>query len=407
MASFQITIDDNKLQRLFQDGSPGAGMKHVIEQTVNAVLQAELTEHLSAEPGERTDNRLGYRNGHYKRRITTRIGKLELEVPRDREGRFRTELFNRFQRSERALVLSLMDMVIQGVSTRKVKKITRTLCGHEFSKSTVSELTKELDEQVRAWADRPLDGQNYPFVIADAMFVKVRREGRVRSAAVLIAVGITAEGHREVLGMNVSLTESETAWNEFFLHLRRRGLSGVEYVITDRHKGLVSALTEHFTGATWQRCQAHFMRNVMDHTPENAKDDVLGALRNVLHAPTPKAARRALEHMQEELEERAPKAVSMVETAFDEVTAVLTLPKKYRRRLRTSNMLERLNEEIRRRERVIRIFPNEESIFRLMGALLAEQHEAWTAGRLYLNMDEYHSMKEQTTTESESTAIAA
>lgn len=406
MASFQVTIDDDKLQNLFREGGSTDGMKHVIECAVNKVLEAELTEHLNAERGERTEERLGYRNGHYTRRITTRVGTLELEVPRDREGRFRTELFDRFQRSERALVLSLMDMVIQGVSTRKVKKITHTLCGHEFSKSTVSELAKELDEQVRAWAERPLDGCHYPFVIADAMFVKVRRSGRVRSAAVLIAVGITEEGHREILGLSVSLKESETAWDEFFLQLRRRGLSGVEYVITDRHKGLVAALNEHFIGATWQRCQAHFIRNVMDHTPEKAKEEVLEALKAILHAASPKAARAALIHMQDNLEEAAPTAVSMVETAFDEVTAVIGLPRKYRRRLRTSNMLERLNEEVRRRERVIRIFPNEASVHRLIGALLAEQHEAWASGRLYLNMDQYHQTNAEKS-ESESAALAA
>jgi len=406
MASYQITIDDNKLQNLFREGGSSEGMKHVIECAVNKVLEAELTEHLNAERGERTEERLGYRNGHYTRRITTRIGTLELEVPRDREGRFRTELFDRFQRSERALVLSLMDMVVQGVSTRKVKKITQTLCGHEFSKSTVSELAKELDEQVRAWAERPLDGCAYPFVIADAMFVKVRRSGRVRSAAVLIAVGVTEEGCREILGLSVSLKESEAAWDEFFLQLRQRGLSGVEYITTDRHKGLVAALTEHFTGATWQRCQAHFIRNVMDHTPEKAKEDVLEALKAVLHAASPKAARAALTHMQDDLEKIAPTAVSMVETAFDEVTAIIGLPCKYRKRLRTSNMLERLNEEVRRRERVIRIFPNEDSVHRLIGALLAEQHETWASGRLYLNMDEYHQTKTQES-ESESAALAA
>lgn len=404
MASIQITIDDDKLQRLFGTSD---GLKHLLEACVNETLEAEMTDFIGAEPGERTDERRGYRNGYYQRRITTRVGRLTLDVPRDREGVFRTELFERFQRSEQALVLTLMDMVVQGVSTRKVKKVTSTLCGHEFSKSTVSELAKGLDEKVTAWAERPLDEQAYPFVIADAMYVKTRRLGSVCSTAVLIAVGVAEDGHREVLGIDVSLKESEVAWGEFFRQLSRRGLSGVDTVVSDKHEGLVRALRKHFVGTSWQRCQAHFIRNVMDASPRSARDQVKSLLDDVLQAGDADEARENLDRFIDELQDNVPGVVDMVEQAFDDVTCVLGLPRKYRRRLRTTNMLERTIEEIRRRERVIRIFPNEASVFRMIGALMAEQHEAWTTGRLYLKMDEYFDYKNALTNDSEPAAIAA
>jgi len=404
MASIQLTIDDDKLQRLFGTSD---GLKHLLEACVNETLESEMTDFLGAERGERTGERRGYRNGYYQRRITTRVGTLTLDVPRDREGVFRTELFERFQRSEQALVLTLMDMVVNGVSTRKVKKVTSTLCGHEFSKSTVSELAKGLDEKVTAWAERPLDEQAYPFVIADAMYVKVRRLGRVCSTAVLIAVGVSEDGHREVLGIDVSLKESEIAWGEFFRQLGRRGLSGIDTVVSDKHEGLVKALRESFPGASWQRCQAHFIRNVMDATPRKARDQVKNLLDDVLQAGDTAEARENLERFIDELQDVAPTAVSTLEEAFDDVTSVIGLPRKYRRRLRTTNMLERTIEEIRRRERVIRIFPNEASIFRMIGALMAEQHEAWATGRLYLNMDEYVDYKNALTDNTEPAALAA
>jgi len=390
MASVEITIDKDKLQHLFGSSD---GFRHIIEQAVNKMLKVEMSEHLRADPSERSDERMGYRNGHYSRSITTRVGTLHLEVPRDREGTFRTELFERFQRSEQALVLSMMDMVVQGVSTRKVKHITQILCGREFSKSTVSQLCKGLDEQVNAFLNRGLNDVAYPFVIADAMYCKVRHNGRVRSTAVLMAVGINEEGYREILGLEVSMKESTQSWGTFFARLRERGLSGIDFITTDQHLGLVAALREHFPGATWQRCQAHFIRNVMDSVRPEAKEKVMALLKQVLYSESPETARRAQEHFREELELIAPKAVAQLEEAFEDVTAVLSLPEKYRRRLRTSNMMERQIEEVRRRERVIRIFPNEASARRLIGALLNERHEAWMSGRLYLNMQTYNDYK--------------
>lgn len=390
MATLEITIDDEKIQDLLQSDR---GMATLLEPILNQLLQAEMTEHLQAAPGERTNARRGYRNGSYRRQLTTRVGTIELEVPRDREGRFQTELFQRYQRSEKALVLALMQMVVQGVSTRRVKKITTELCGRAFSSSTVSRLTEGLDEQVQAWAERSLEGQRYPFVVLDAMQVKVRRQGAVRSTTVLLAVGISEEGRREILGMDTAFGETSESWRRFIEQLRRRGLSGVEVATSDAHKGLQRTLEAAFPGLIWQRCQAHFRRNVLDRTPASLRDRMHEALDQVLGASSPEQARKALQTACAELEGQADRALDVLETGFEEATAVLALPAKYRRRLRTTNMLERFIEEIRRREKVIRIFPNLASVERLIGALCAEKHEEWSTGRRYLIMDAFYEWK--------------
>jgi transposase-like protein len=348
-----------------------------------------MTEHLGASPEERTSGRQGYRNGSYRRKLTTRVGRLELEVPRDREGEFQTALFQRYQRSEKALVLALMQMVVQGVSTRRVKEITTELCGREFSKSTVSRLTEDLDEQVQAWASRSLEEQSYPFLVLDAMHLKVRRQGAVRSTTVMLAVGINEAGQREILGLETAFGETGEAWRRFISQLKRRGLSGVEVATSDAHDGLVQALREAFPGLIWQRCQAHFRRNVLDQTPSGYRDRMHQILDQLLEASSQREAQRRLGHLREEIQEQASGALEVLEDGLMDATAVLALPGKYRRRLRTTNMLERFIEEIRRREKVIRIFPNTGSVERLVGALCAETHEEWSTGRRYLKMEEF------------------
>jgi transposase-like protein len=323
------------------------------------------------------------------------VGTLELEVPRDREGTFKTELFERYQRNEKALVLALMEMVsvdlmrsTQGVSTRKVKKITDELCGRRFSRQTVSRLAQKLDGQVQAWAERELE-RSYPFLIVDAMQVKVRRQQAVRSTTVMIAVGISENGYREILGLKVGFSETGEGWRALFSDLKARGLSGVEMLTSDAHDGLRGAAQQSFPGAIWQRCQAHFRRNVADRVPAASKERVHAMLDSILKAPSPKDAREALERVTTELQEIAPAALAVLEDGFEDATAALALPEKYRRRLRTTNMVERFIEEIRRREKVVRIFPNMQAAWRLIGALCAEQHEEWAHGRRYLTMEAY------------------
>ena len=389
MADLQFTISEEKIQAmLFGE----RGIEVLTEELFNQLLQAEMTEHLGATPGEQTKKRRGYRNGSYKRKLTSRVGTLELEVPRDREGTFKTELFERYQRNEKALVLALMEMVVQGVSTRKVKKITDELCGRRFSRQTVSRLAQKLDGQVQAWAERKLE-RSYPFLIVDAMQVKVRRQQAVRSTTVMIAVGISEEGYREILGLKVGFSETGEGWRALFSDLKDRGLSGVEMLTSDAHDGLRGAAQQSFPGAIWQRCQAHFRRNVADRVPAASKERIHEMLDSILEAPSPVDAREALERAATELEEMAPAALEVLEEGFEDATAALALPEKYRRRLRTTNMVERFIEEIRRREKVVRIFPNMQAAWRLIGALCAEQHEEWAHGRRYLTMNEYFRWK--------------
>ena len=388
MAQYQITVDSQVLHQLFLTKSKDSGVSALLESVLNQILQAEATEQLQAEPYERTGERQGYRNGTYPHRLTTRVGTLTLRVPRLRDGKFSTEMFARYQRSEQALVLAMMEMVINGVSTRKVSLVTEELCGVQFSKSTVSELCKKLDPVVESWNHRPLT-ERYPFVVVDAMVTKVREDGRVRARGLLLAFGINSEGYRELLGLWVGDSESETSWSEFFADLKRRGLRGVELIVSDQHGGLVKAIRTHYQGVTWQRCQTHFMRNILDATPKALKEDLYSKLRAILDAPDIQTARLLLSKTIDTYQDKAPKAIKALENGFDDATAVLMLPEKYRKRLRTTNAMERLNEEIRRRERVIRIFPNRESLVRLVGALLIEFDEKWTSGRRYFDMAEF------------------
>jgi len=360
-----------------------------LEEIFNQVLLAQSTEQLGAEPYERTEGRTAYRNGTRERQLTTRIGTLTLRIPRHRNGQFSTELFMRYQRSEQALVLAMMEMVINGVSTRKIESITEELCGKKFSKSTISTLCKNLDPMVNAFRTRPLKS-HYPFLMVDAIYVKVRENKRIQSRGLLIAIGINEEGHREVVGFQLANSESENSWGEFFGSLKERGLKDVRVVTSDDHKGLVNAVRKHFQGASWQRCQTHFSRNMLDHAPKALQPEIKEDLRRLYESVDLESARKVRDQIIAKYEARAPKATNLLDEAFDDITAVLALPLRYRKRLRTTNGVERLNEEIRRRERVIRIFPNEASVIRLMGALLMEQDEKWQTGRKYFDMELYY-----------------
>jgi transposase-like protein len=386
MTHYQVTLDPQTLQRLFSGDSQ---LGQLLEAVVNQVLEAQVAEQLQAAPYERTEARQGYRNGYKPRRLTTRVGRLVLRVPQVRDGVFSTELFARYQRSEQALILTLMEMVVNGVSTRKVARITEELCGTTFAKSTVSDLCKGLDPLVAAWNERDLSGQHYPFVLVDALVLKVREDSRVRALSALVAIGVNAAGYREILGLQLGDSESERSWMAFFTWLKSRGLAGVDLVVSDHHGGLVNAVRVQFQGASWQRCQTHLSANVADATPKAVHEEVQSRLHAIFDAPDPQTARTLLARFAADFEQTAPAAVATLERGFDDATAVFALPLHYRRRLRTTNSVERLNEEIRRRERVIRIFPSRDSALRLLGALLMEQDEAWTTGHRYFDMTSY------------------
>jgi transposase-like protein len=379
---------EQHLEALKAGGETDEWMRDLLEWLLQEVLDLEFSQFLGAAPYERSQDRKGYRNGYYQRELFTRVGRLTLRVPRDRQGRFSTEIFERYQRSEKALVLALQESYLQGVSTRKVKKITEKLCGVQFSKDQVSSMAQELDEELAAWRSRPLETA-YPYLVVDAHYEYVREDGQVESDGVLLVKGIGAGGYREILSVFVAPTEEETTWNEVFADLLQRGLDAgeVECITSDEHKGLRKAMRRHLPKATWQRCQTHYQRNAAGKVPAKAREEVHAGLRDVFNAPDGERAWQRARRLMEGWRSRFPELVEWLEETLQDTLAVFSLPREHRTRMRTNNGLERFHEEIRRRSRVVRIFPNRDSCLRLCSALAMEQSEEWITGHCYLDMD--------------------
>ena len=361
-------------------------VKTAVQEIVQEVLEAEMEEVVGARKGERTTERTGYRSGYYTRGLITRVGKLELRVPQERAGRFSTEVFERYQRSEKALVSCLAEMYVQGVSTRKVKAITEELCGHSFSASSISRINQVLDDELKKFAARRRD-EEYPYLILDARYEKVREDGVIRTRAVMIAIGINWDGRRSILAVELANRESTTSWREFLIGLKERGLGGVEFVVSDDHAGLKKAIGELLPEAIWQRCYVHFLRNSLDYLPRKADDDCLQELRWLYDRRNLEEARRDLSAWLMKWQQKYPKLCAWVEDNIDETLSFYKLPLQHHKHLKSTNMLERLNEEIKRRTLVVRIFPNAESCLRLVRALATETHENWIEATRYLNMD--------------------
>jgi putative transposase len=369
-------------------------LRGAVQAAVEATLEAEMTEALGAAKSERTEARLGYRSGYYHRSLVTRVGVLELRVPQDRAGRFSTELFERYQRSEKALVGALAEMYVQGVSTRKVKAVTEALCGHEFSASSISQINKTLDEALTAFARRRLS-EPYPYLILDARYERVREGGVITSQAVLIAVAVDGEGRRQVLAVELANRESRSSWRDFLLELKQRGLHGVEFVVSDDHPGLKAAIREVLAEAAWQRCYVHFLRNALDYVPRKVDDDCLMELRWFYDRRDLAEVRRDLAAWLGKWQDKYPKLCTWVEDNIEETLTFYRLPLAHHKHMKSTNMLERLNQEIKRRTHVVRIFPNAESCLRLVRALAVEMHENWLEAIRYLNMDHLKEHKKQ------------
>ena len=364
-------------------------LREIVERVLQETLEAEMTEHLGAAPYERAEGRTGHRNGYKPRALRTRVGTLNLLVPQDREGTFSTRLFSRYQRNEKALCLALMEMYVEGVSTRKVKNVTEELCGTSFSKSLVSSLAGSLDSELAAWRDRRLEAESYPYVFVDARYEKVRVHHKVVNRGVLVASGVRGDGFREVLGVGVADTESEATYQELFRSLKRRGLSGVQLVVSDDHEGLKSAIARHFQGASHQRCQVHYARNLLGMVGHARRKELGANLRAIFATSDRKQALTSAASVADKWRGKGNEKVAChLEEHIEECLSCLAFPESHRRRIRTTNGLERLNQEIKRRSRVVRIFPNERSCLRLVTALAVEQSEEWITGRRYLDMVE-------------------
>jgi transposase-like protein len=370
-------------------------LHEIVERVLQEMLEAEMTQHIGAAPHERTKARKGHRNGYKPRTLRTRVGTLNLLVPQDREGTFSTRLFSRYQRNEKALVLALMEMYVEGISTRKVKEVTEELCGTSFSKSLVSSLAGSLDSELQAWRMRRLEAKAYPYLFVDARYEKARVDGRVVSQGVLVVSGVRDDGFREILGVEVADTESEATYHELFRSLKARGLGGVELVVSDDHQGLTAAVERHFQGASWQRCQVHYARNLLGMVGHARRKELAEGLRGVFAAPSREVALRLASELAARWRASHPRVAEHLEEHIEECLACLAFPESHRRRIRTTNGLERLNQEIKRRTRVVRIFPNRQACLRLVTALAVEQSEEWLTGRRYLDMRELEEQRRQ------------
>ena len=383
MTQLNININMEELTEAVLNSNINSMMKSMAVLVFNAYMEAERDEHIRASQYERTISRTDYRNGYYERDFTLSIGRLTLKVPRTRNGDFSTKLFKRYNRMDQAFVLSMVEAVINGVSTKKVSKIVEQLCGETVSKSFVSSAMKHLDPELNEFRERSLTGYTFRYVYFDAMYIKVREDHRVISKAVYIAQGVNDLNKREILGFKVSDQESKETWRSFLQDLRERGLAQPNLVISDAHQGLKAAIQEVFVGASWQRCTVHFLRNILDVMPKKDSEEQRQALRKIFRANT---LQQALESRQafEELtggENRFSKALETLDSGFMDAMQYLQEPEVYHISLRTTNSLERVNREIRRREQVVSIFPNTDSAERLIGAVLMDIHEDWEKNR--------------------------
>ena len=378
------TLPKEYLEQLTEEGLES--LPEMIRALVNQAMQIERDMHLNAKPYERSEARIGHANGYKPKTVKTRVGKVTFDIPQVREGGFYPEALEKGLRSERALTMALAEMYVQGVSTRKVAAITKKLCGTRVGAAQVSWAAKQLDEVLDVWRNRPLGEVIYLYL--DARYEKVRQAGSVRDAAILIISGVKKNGKRSILGISVSLSEAEMHWRDFLSSLVRRGLHGVQLVISDNHAGLQAARKAIFTGVLWQRCQFHLQQNAVQYVPKlGMRTQVAEDIRTIFNAPDRETAQMYLKKAVNKYALIAPKLADWMEANIPEGFTVFSFPREHQRRLRTSNYLERLSQEIKRRTRVVRVFPNEQSCLRLISAILMEVSEEWEYGKLYLRME--------------------
>jgi putative transposase len=373
------------LQLLSSEGSEA--FAEGLRLLVNEAMVQERAAALQARPYERTPNRLGFANGFKPKTLNTRIGPIEFDIPQVRgDLDFYPSALEKGLRSEKALMAAMAEMYVQGVSTRKVSAIVEQLCGHAVSSSQVSKCTAQLDAELQAWRQRPLG--SFPYVILDARYEKIRHGGQVLDCAVLIAIGINTEGKRSILGVSVALSEAEVHWRDFLTSLQSRGLHGLQLLVSDAHAGLSAARTAVFPSIPWQRCQFHLQQNAQAFVPRlDMRASVAEHIRSLFNCPDLPSAQARLKTLAESYSKTAPKLAVWMEENLPQGFTIFSLPPSHQRRLRTSNALERLNQEIKRRTRVASLFPNEASLLRLVSAILCEIDEDWLSSKIYLNMN--------------------
>lgn len=379
MTQLQFSINFEELTEAVLSSDMNSMMKSLAVLVFNQYMETERDDYIQARQYERNATRKDSRNGYYPRSYTLSFGKVDLEVPRTRNGEFSTHLFNRYERMDQALVLSMMEAVINGVSTRKVSDIVEQLCGEMVSKSFVSSIMKKIDPEIEAFQQRSLSNETYRYVYVDAMYIKVREDKRIISKAVYIAQAVNSKNKREIIGFKVTNVESKETWSEFFNELKGRGLNQPRLVISDAHKGLVAAINEVFVGSAWQRCTVHLLKNIVDTFPKKKSEEERKLVKKIFRVHSWQEAKDNRLAFEEYVKDnpKYDKALELIDEAFYDGLQYLNEPATYHISLRTTNSLERLNREVRRREEVISIFPNMKSAERLIGAVLLKMHEQW------------------------------
>ena len=371
------------------EGISKSGLDYIPELLriiINAAMREDRQKHLGVNPYERDEERQGYANGYKDKTVKTRMGDIQFAIPQVREGGFYPGALEKGLRSERALTLAMAEMYVQGVSTRKVSAILEQMCGCEISSTTVSKASKSLDEALEKWRNSPLGEIVYLYL--DAQYQKVRQDGHIQDCAVLVAVGVDGSGHRKILGVSLSLGEQEIHWRNFMESLVNRGLRGVHLIISDDHTGLKAARKAVFGGIPWQRCQFHLQQNAQAYVPrKDMQAEVAQDIRNIFNAPDRSKAETYLKDAIQKYQKTASKLAEWMEVNIPEGLTVFSFPAEHWRKIRTDNQVERLNKEIRRRTRVVGVFPNEESCLRLVSAFLMEKSDAWETGKIYLNIE--------------------
>lgn len=380
MTQLHFNLDLDHLKDSVLNSNIDAVVKSTIVLVLNEFMEKERDNHLQAVAYERTSERQDYRNGYYERDLIMKLGRITLRVPRTRGGDFSTTVFEKYARCEQALVLSMLEMVVNGVSTRKVTHVVEQLCGENISKSFVSSLTEQLDPIVNAWANRPLNTMYYPYLFVDAMYIKVREDQRIVSKAVYIATALNKANRREILGLMVDHAESFDSWTRFFQYLKSRGIQSPKLVISDAHGGLKKAIGREFIGTSWQRCNVHFKRNIFNALPKKDAAEIGILIKRIFEAVTINDMRVFKSELMNQYadEPRYKKALDILEDGFEDTIQYMVHPEPIRKHIRSTNSLERLNQEVRRREKVIRIFPNTQSAFRLIGSVLMEYEKTFS-----------------------------
>lgn len=362
-------------------------MGEIIRSGLQQLMELDRDEHIGVGNYERGEERRSHRNGYKSRQLYTRVGALNLRVPQTRDGEFYPNLLERYQRSEKALVLALAEAYVQGVSTRKMQMITEQLMGKEFSSTTISRFSATLDAELDLWRERSFE-KTYPYVVVDARYESCRVDHKIIDIAVLIAIGIDSDGYRHVLSVETSWGETNDSWDRFIGGLKERGLRGVRLFTSDDHPGIHPAIKRYYPGAAWQRCQRHFQTNALDRVPKSKRDDLYKRLRQAWESDTYQEAKTKLDEISKDYQQKYSDLAEFIsEHGWETLSIYEAAPNEHHIRLRTNNMLERVNQELKRRSKVVRIFPNPASCLRLFSAMLKEWHEDWVHGRKYLNME--------------------